>query len=187
MKVSKAILLQFVKNNICEIPILYHCINIAFSVAEDFKNRICVPCWYDCREIFHADYPKANHIFVNHKKQKYTKLKSFIESIESILNIKNKSMIIKTGRKTATLIVLSPFWKNEINFSLLTLLIRVAVYKNFDTYNKDIFCHCKYLNETKNAVNLFMSGCTNYVGKEKGWYGQFKHMTKSKCKKLLQD
>lgn len=185
MKVKKSVLKQFVKNDICEIPILYHSANIAFSVAEDFRNRVCVPCWYDCREIFHADYPKPNHVFINHGRHKYSKLKSYIESLEILLKIKKKSEIIKSCRKTATLVILSPFWKNEIKFTLFTLLVRVALYKNFSTFTKDIFSYCKYLHETKSAVNLFISGFTDYIGDEKSWYKQFRYMSVEKCKKLL--
>lgn len=184
-KISKKQIFESVNKEVCDIPILYSCPNIAFSICENFKNRLCVPSWYDCREIFHADYPKANHIFVNHKKGIYSKLKSFIESIEAQLGIKNKSKIFKTIKKTCTLIVISNFWYEEIKFSLLTLLIRVCCYNRLVLYSKKIFYHCKYLHATRNAVKILMSGRVSYTGDMFSWYEQFKHLTMKDCKDLL--
>ena len=178
-------ILQYVKNNICEIPILYHCLNVAFSVAEDFKNRICVPCWYDCREIFHSDYPNPNHIFINHKKNSSVKIEKFIASLEETLNIKNKSKIFKTSRKTATLIILATFWKKQLRFSLLTLLLRAAAQNKLIAFNYDIFQYCKYLKDTKNAIKLFFSGFTKYEGENNSWHQNFKRLNIEKCKNLL--
>ena len=90
-KLSKKEIYSYIENEICEIPILYHCENIAFSVAEDFRSKVCVPCWYDCREIFHADYPKPNHVFINHKNVKTQHIDNFLKSVENKLNIKKNS------------------------------------------------------------------------------------------------
>jgi hypothetical protein len=185
-KLSKKRIKEFLKNDICEIPILYSNPNIAFSIAEDFKGRVCVPCWYDCREIFHADYPRANHIFVNHKKTNCGKIENFLLSIEDMLGISKKSKYYKTGRKTVSMFLLSSFWNNEIRFTLLTLLLRTAGYYNMSKYNNRIFSRCKYLSETKNAVNIFMDGNFKYNGNMYSWYKQFKHLSIKECKKLLQ-
>lgn len=184
-KVSKNKIKSFIKKDICEIPVLYSCPNIAFSICENFKNRFCVPSWYDCREIFHADYPKANHIFINHKKGAFTKIKKYMESLELLLQVKRKSICCKTVKKTCTLIILSSFWYEEIKFSLLTLLIRVCCYNNIFFFSKKVFYHCKYLHTTKNAVKLFMSGRTVYNGEMFSWYEQFKYLTIKECKELL--
>jgi hypothetical protein len=184
-KLSKKKINEFIKDGICEIPILYSNPNIAFSLAEDFKKRICVPCWYDCREIFHADYPKGNHIFVNHKKNNNNRLSSFLQSVESLLNIKKKSKYFKTVRKTGTLFILSSFWNKPIRFGLLTLLLRAAAYYNLSLYSDRVFKICKYLFDTKNAVKLFMAGSHEYKGQMYSWYKQFKYLSIKECKKLL--
>lgn len=184
-KVSKKQIKSFIINDICEIPILYSCPNIAFSICENWKNRHCVPSWYDCREIFHADYPKANHIFINHRKGSYNKIKGFLESVEKKLNLKNKSKCYKTVKKTCTLIVLSYFWYNEIKFSLLTLLLRVCCYNKINEYCSKIFHHCKYLNSTRRAVKVFMEGRVDYKGEMFSWYEQFKHLSIKESKYFL--
>jgi len=185
LKITKNVLMQFVKNEVCEIPILYNCCNIAFSVAEDFRSRVCVPCWYDCREIFHADYPNPNHIFVNHKKHKFQKLKTFIESLEKSLRIKNKSKTFKTAKKTALLVVLSPYWRDKCLFGLFTLLIRAAAYNQIEEFNISIINSCKYLHDTRNALRMLAEGRSKYVGDHDSWYKQFKGKTIEECKKLL--
>lgn len=179
--------MQFVKNEICEIPILYNCCNIAFSVSEEFRNRVCVPCWYDCREIFHSDYPKPNHVFVNHKKHKSQKLKLFIESLEENLSLKRKSKVFKTVKKTATLMVLSPYWRDKCLFGLLTLLLRAAAYNQLEEFDISIVKTCKYLHDTRNALKLLVLGHKKYVGKHTSWHNQFKGLTIKECKKLLKD
>lgn len=184
-KLSKKKIRQFIKNGICEIPILYSNGNIAFSLAEDFKKRICVPCWYDCREIFHADYPKGNHIFINHKKNNNGRLKDFLFSIENHLELKNKSEYYKTVRKTGTLFILSKFWNDPIRFSLLTLLMRAAAYNNLSLYSNRVFTCCKYLSDTKPAVKLFMSKKFEYKGQMYSWYKQFKYLSAKDSEKLL--
>lgn len=184
-KIKKKEVESYIKNGICEIPILYHCENVAFGVAEDFRSKVCVPCWYDCREIFHADYPTASHVFVNHKRQKNINFSGFLQSVEQLLGIKKPSKIYKTVRKTATIIVLSKFWKNEMRFCLLTLLIRAAIYYKLPVYSKRIFEVCKYLHDTRNAVNLFFDGKTNYIGSDNQWHKAFKYKTIAECKKLL--
>jgi hypothetical protein len=184
-KLTKKQIIEFIKKDICEIPILYKCPNIAYSVAEDFKNRVCVPCWYDCREIFHADYPISNHIFINHNKRSASRLVKFIKSMEEHLGLRTKTKIFKTVKKTATLLILSPFWKEKIKFSLLTLLLRAAIYNRFILFDISICSRCKYLNATKNAVVLFFSGRKTYLGDSISWYGEFKYKKIKECKELL--
>lgn len=185
MKITKHVLESLISNDVCEIPILYHCENIAFGVAEEFRSKICVACWYDCREIFHADYPKPNHIFINHKKHKNTNLIKFLHSIEDLLGLKKPSKVYKTVRKTATLIVLNSFWKDKMRFSLLTLLLRASIYFNISQFSKRLFEVCKYLHDTKNAVNIFFNGRTCYTGDKAQWHKQFKYKTIEECKKML--
>lgn len=184
-KIKKKEIKSYIKNGICEIPILYHCENVAFGVAEDFRSKVCVPCWYDCREIFHADYPKPNHFFLNHKRQKNVHVAEFLFSIEKELGLKTRSLIYKTVRKTATLVVLNRFWKDEMRFSLLTLLLRAAIYFNLGVYSKRVFEVCKYLADSRNAVNMFFEGRVNYDGSETQWHKVFKYKTIAECKKLL--
>ena len=184
-KLTKRQIIESVKKDICEIPILYKCPNIAFSVAEDFKNRICVPCWYDCREIFHADYPISNHIFINHNKKAASRIVKFVNSMESKLGLRTKTKVYKTVKKTATLLILSPFWKEKIKFSLLTLLIRAAIYNRFINFDISLCKYCTYLNATKNAVKLFFSGRKIYLGDSISWYAEFKYKKLKDCEELL--
>lgn len=185
LKVTKKVLRQFVKNDVCEIPILYNCCNIAFSVAEEFRDRVCVPCWYDCREIFHADYPKPNHVFINHKKYGYTKIKSFIKSMESELNLQRKSKVYKGVKKTASMVVLSSYWKNPCLFGLFTLIVRTAAYNQMNLFDRNIIKKCKYLHETRNAFNILFDGRVKYTGSHASWYKQFRRKTVEECKKYL--
>ena len=184
-KLSREILKQQVCKDICEIPILYASSSVAFSVAEDFKGRICVPCWYECREIFHADYPKANHIFINHKKNQTSKIEEFVNSLESCLGMNKKTNVYKSVKKTATVLYLSPFWNVKIRFSLFTLLLRAASYKNLTSFDLSICKNCKYLHETRSALQVFVDGNTEYIGSNYSWYSQFKFMSKKDSKELL--
>ena len=184
-KLSKKEIYSYIENEICEIPILYHCENIAFSVAEDFRSKVCVPCWYDCREIFHADYLKPNHVFINHKNVKTQHVDNFLKSVENKLNIKKGSKVFKTARKTATIIFLSSFWRNKMRFSLLTLILRVGVYNKLEYYDSKIFKKCKYLHDTRSAVRLFFQGYTNYEGNKNNWHEEFSYKTIAECKKKL--
>ena len=116
---------------------------------------------------------------------KFQKLKTFIESLEKSLRIKNKSKTFKTAKKTALLVVLSPYWRDKCLFGLFTLLIRAAAYNQIEEFNISIINSCKYLHDTRTALRMLAEGRMKYVGDNDSWYKQFKGKTIEECKKLL--
>ena len=109
----------------------------------------------------------------------------FVNSMESKLGLRTKTKVYKTVKKTATLLILSPFWKEKIKFSLLTLLIRAAIYNRFINFDISLCKYCTYLNATKNAVKLFFSGRKIYLGDSISWYAEFKYKKLKDCEELL--
>ena len=87
--------------------------------------------------------------------------------------------------KNVYFIKLSNFWNKNIRYSLLTLLIRSAL-KNKNLVDFDqLIDNNRYLKQTKDALCLFFSGNTEYKGKNKSWYKQFKRMKTDECCKFL--
>jgi hypothetical protein len=178
-------LLSTIENGVCQAIIPYVCKTICFGVLEKNKGMHAVWTWYSCRDVFHADFPESNHLFVYHKGHSLKKIKLFLSDIEEKLGIDDRSSIFKTVRKSACLIVISEFWQNHMNFSLLTLLLRYGVEYNKIKFDPDAPIKCSMLSETQEALRLFFSGKTEYHGNKDGWYEQFAGISTQNALKYL--
>lgn len=174
-----------IKNNICVVPIMFYGKGTSFSLAENYKDDICVVSWYVCREVFHDDFPTSNHLFINHKVGEHNNLHRFIVDLENKLGLDKSSEIFKTNRKTVTLMFLSDFWKSRIMFSLLTLFIRFSIENKQSSFSLSSLRKCKYLCETIPAIMLLLDGKSHYKGKKGSWYDQFCGLNSQDCAKYL--
>ena len=183
MRLTK--LLGTIENGVCQAIIPYICKNICFGVLEKNKGVDAVWTWYSCRDVFHGDFPESNHIFIYHKGHSFTKLKKFLGNLEDQLQIDDKSTVFKTVRKSASLIILSEFWHDNMNFSLLTILLRYGIdYKKTNFNIKDTI-KCKMLKETMEALKYFFEGHTEYIGDKSGWHEQFADLSVEEVGKYL--
>ena len=147
-----------------------------FHVAEQF---------YNCREIFHEDFPTTNNLLIcvpPYKKNRIIRLFNFIENH---LNVDKRTKVFMTQRKNIFFIKLSIFWKSKIKFSLLTLLIRSGLRNSTLTNLSQIVEKSSYLKKTHDAFYVFFSGNTKYCGKKNSWFKEFKNKSKEECEKLL--
>lgn len=156
-----------------------------FSVANKKGNTYISEQFYNCREVFHDDFPRFNNILISTQKYKCKRLVSLFDLIETKLNLKERSKIYLTQRKNVFFISLSNFWNNNIRFSLLTLLIRSGLKIKYLNCLQDLLSHNTYLRQTENAFNLFMDGFTKYYGNNISWYKQFQELDTDSCMKIL--
>lgn len=178
-------LLKNIENKICTIPILFSGKGICFGSAERYREEICVVSWYNCREVFHDDYPLSNHLFVNYNSKSFFILEKYIETLESLLKIENKSEFYRTNRKPCMMIILSNFWKKKIKFTLLTLLIRFCLKYEKSTFELNDLKKCSLLKDTIPAISLLLDGKIKYFGKNYSWYDQFKLLNFEESSKYL--
>ena len=183
MRLTK--LLNIIENGVCTAIIPYICKNICFGVLEKNKGMNAVWTWYSCRDVFHDDFPESNHIFIHHKGHTLTKLKKFLADIEDRLGLDDKSTVCKTVRKSACLIILSEFWQNHMNFSLLTLLLRTGIQEKMIVFDPAKKIKCEMLRETLPALQLFFEGKCEYSGTKSGWHEQFAGLNKQNALKYL--
>ncbi len=158
----------------------------SLSVAETKRNGFYVAeQFYNCREIFHEDFPTTNNLLVcvpSYKKNRIIKLFDFVESH---LGVIRKTKVFLTQRKNIFFVKLSNFWKSKIKFSLLTLLIRAGLRSAMLTSLSQIVEKSSYLKKTNDAFYVFFSGNTKYCGKKNSWFKEFKNKNKEECEKLL--
>jgi hypothetical protein len=141
--------------------------------------------WYSCRDVFHADFLESNHMFVYHKGHSLLKLRKYLNNIESLLQIDDKSTFYKTVRKSASLIILSEFWYDQMAFNLLTILLRHGIDHRKVLFDPNKKSTCGLINETHEAIKLFFGGKTHYNGDKVGWHEQFAGLSKSEAEKYL--
>jgi len=183
MRLTK--LLNTIEDGVCTAIIPYICKNICFGILEKNKGMNAVWTWYSCRDVFHDDFPESNHIFVYHKGQTLHKFKKFLANIEHQLGLDDKSTVYKTVRKSACLVVLSEFWHNHMNFSLLTLLLRFGIQSKKIDFDPNKKIKCQILQETQPALQAFFQGNCEYNGNKSGWHEQFAGMDKATALKYL--
>lgn len=172
--------------DLVKILIPYKEINNSLSVATAKRNGFFVAeQFYNCREIFHEDFPIASNLLVCIPSYKKTRLIKLFEFIESELNILKRTKVCITQRKNIFFVKLSNFWKSKIKFSLLTLLIRAGCRISNDLSLFSLVTKSSYLKKTYNAFYLFFSGNTKYYGKKNSWFKEFKNKSKEECEKLL--
>lgn len=131
--------------------------------------------WYKCRDLWQTRMGKPDVFFLAHESGKSKNIIEFMKVVENKLNLKEKSCYGFTQKKFIIYIKPSKWWlQKAIKKSLYTLLLRCG--SNYIP-SKNNFCDAlqseKYLFDTKNALNRFLSGHTNYHGKIRGWYNQF--------------
>ena len=80
MRLTK--LLNTIDNGVCQAIIPYICKNTCFGILEKHKGMYAVWTWYSCRDVFHADFPESNHLFVYHRGHNLTKLKKYLNNID---------------------------------------------------------------------------------------------------------
>lgn len=175
-----------VTEKIVRILLPYKEITNGFSVALSKKNGFFVAeQFYNCREIFHEDFPTTSNLIVCVPAYKKSRIVNFFGFVEKILNISSKTNVFITQRKNIYFIKLSSFWKSKIKFSLLTLLLRASLRIPKDLSLLAILEKSFYLKKTSNAATLFFLGNTKYCGKKNSWYKEFKDKSMEECEKLL--
>ena len=174
------------EEEIIRILLPYKEITNGFSVALSKRNNFFVTeQFYNCREIFHEDFPTTDNLIICVPAYKKNRIINFFKFVENKLKIDKKSQVFITQRKNIFFIKLSVFWKSKIKFNLLTLLIRSGLKIAKFLSLKLILEKSFYLKKTTNAFNLFFSGNTRYYGKKNSWYKEFKNKGMEECKVLL--
>lgn len=175
-----------VQEKIIRILLLHKEKNNSFSVAKTKKNGFYLAeQFYNCREIFHEDFPIVSNLLICMPSYKKNRLKKLFQFIENELGILDKSSVYITQRKNIFFIKLSNFWKSKIKFSFLTLLIRAGCRISTDLSLDLILSKSSYLRKTEKAFYVFFSGNTRYYGKKNSWFKEFRNKSKEECEKLL--
>jgi len=143
------------------------------SVGSFGIQRVDIMEWGFCRDWFHRHSHGIKLFFYSHDWNRGKNIAKFIFDIEKRLNIKNKTEFGPTEVPRATWVKISTFWsRKSMRRSLFTILLRIGSNyngKNFD----DVMNSHYYVQDTKYALNRFLSGYTRYTGKTRGWYKQF--------------
>lgn len=139
-------------------------------------NRYKAGLWYSCRDLFHSILYNLKLFFFSHKLGKGHCIAAFMKKVEEKLDVQPRSEFGPTQRKTIMWVKPSKWWTSKaMRRSLFTILLRCgdAYIPNKDNFEKALFSN-QYAKETKTAVNRFLAGYTEYTGKKRGWYNQFK-------------
>lgn len=160
----------------------------SFSVALSKRNDFfVVEQFYNCREIFHEDFPITNNLLICVPSYKKNRIIKLFEFIENKLNVLKKTKVFITQRKNIFFVKLSVFWQSKIKFNFLTLLIRAGLRISDELSLEKILNKSSYLKKTTNAFYLFFSGNTKYFGKKNSWFKEFGNKSKEECEKLLKN
>jgi len=158
----------------------------AFSVALSKRNDFfVVEQFYNCREIFHEDFPTTKNLLICVPSYKKNRIIKLFEYLENKLNVLKKSKVFITQRKNIFFVKLSVFWQSRMKFSLLTLLIRAGLRISDGLSLDKIMNKSSYLKKTSNAFYVFFSGNTKYSGKKNSWFKEFRNKSMEECEKLL--
>lgn len=183
------------------------------------KSTIYAPCglsysskrgaWTHCRDLFADQYRNSTDkdIFVRPYFSKPKKVVIFLQKLESLINVKQRSKFYKAdymyrGRKRvqkkddAFVIMPSEFWlKHRLRWSFLTAVISIAAegfkksnlrdIRKFLT-NSKIAKKKKYF-KNKYAIKRFLQGHTDidFPEGDTGWGTTFKKLDKSEVDKVL--
>jgi hypothetical protein len=138
-------------------------------------DRYKVIQWCTCRDLFHSRLYNLKLFFFSHQTGKGRSVSEFMQKVESILEIKNRSEYGATQRKTIMWIKPSYWWtQRAMRRSLYTILLRAGngYSPSKDNFEEALFSNF-YTTKTQYAVRRFLAGNTIYTGKKKGWYNQF--------------
>lgn len=152
------------------------------SVRED--GVLIAGPWFDCRELWHAEYKGRNDVvLIAHKAGHHKRLRAFISLAEELLGA-SSSDIAPTQRKTITCIVPSDFWWSiPIRRSLFSILLRCGL--NYEGDFDEALLSNSHALETKEAIERFFGGHTYYNGKQEGWCDQFRGVHTKRLRRLL--
>lgn len=151
--------------DIIVIPSIYNVLDGSFGIKRN--NNIIM--WHTCRDVFHLYFYHEKEFFFSCNKSNRKNVKDFFLALEDKLGI-TKTVISQTNITNIIHVKPSSFWlQQDMRFSLFTILVRASPeYKGSidDVLKKDL-----YLKHSLPALNLFLSGKTNYVGWKKGGWG----------------
>jgi hypothetical protein len=135
-------------------------------------------CWYNCREEFHWINEKTKRFLYSHRLHAHANIVAFIQKIEKMLKLKERSTFRPTQYDRVTLVSMSPWWRFSIRRSLFTALLRAGQNYHGGNFEEALFGadfkndnYCTL--ETEGAVRRFLRGYTRYIGKIQGWWDAF--------------
>ena len=154
--------------------------------VQTLHKRANAPHWhaihfYTCREDFHKASARIKQMLFVHAPggdpEAVTQgrhVADFINRIEDMVGATPHCEFFSTSRDNVLFIEVSPWWANKpMRRSLFTALLRSGrEYRNPNCFELALWS-CKYLYETKIAVERFLQGHTHYTGRVCGWWNQF--------------
>lgn len=155
---------------------------------DDWKTTVE---WTHCREVFEAEFETKpfNRFLIRIDRKEAGRVARFLRAVQDQVGLSSahRVRIERTNTKGVYLIVLGPFWRDEVRLSLLTCLLRAGRnytkrYGFWEAMEDD-----KYLSETEDAVAWFLMGNTEYKSKGMfyGWYTTFYEMSLRELSKTL--
>lgn len=154
--------------------------------------------WQKCREQFAKLFADVPHgFYFSHEPDQGAHVACFIERVEEILKAGGcefpPTEFAYTNLKFALWVQPSPFWTScAMRRSLFTILLRCGLLYDpvTDNFEKALYSE-KYVSPTKDAVERFLFGFTQYVGTSdvegvgKGWYTVFNNKDLEEIRKKL--
>jgi hypothetical protein len=155
----------------------------------------CSPNWQKCRETFAGEFDSATAgFYFSHDDGQSENIARFINKVEIVADIDEKSLFYLTDKSFAMWIEPSMFWREcVLKRSLLTAFLRCGMkYKweqdNFD----DALWSQSYTKITEHAVKRFLFGFTKIAswegyttGNKNGWQTIFENKTVEQVRKQL--
>jgi hypothetical protein len=152
-------------------------------------DRYKVGHWHYCRELFHGQLHNLELFFFSHNVGKGQPISAFVQKVEDMVNVYPQTKFGPTQRKTIMWIEPSRWWTSRgMRRSLFTILLRCGSEYSISKNNFDeALMSDPYVIDTEYAVRRFLSGCTQYTGRNKGWHKQFKalHPSNKEIDQLL--
>jgi hypothetical protein len=137
--------------------------------------------WISCREVFHNEWKPRNRVrfYYCHSLPKGSgrSISVFFDKVEDRLNlpIEQRSKFGPTNKRKILWIEPSNWWCcHAMRRSLFTALLRHAInYRiHLDNFDESLYVG-PYLEDTKEALDRFLSGSAYYWGNEIGWMNAF--------------
>jgi hypothetical protein len=120
-----------------------------------------------CRERFAKQFNEnKKEFFFKHSPDKGIEVATFVNKIEDLLSLDEKSKFSETNRNTILWVECSTFWSQcPMRRSLFTILLRAGMLYETkkDNFEESLFSE-KYVKRTKRAVMRFLFGFTEYSG-----------------------
>ena len=141
--------------------------------------------WEKCREHFSKAF-YAGSFFFSHEPNEGDRIAAFLDKVETVLSLKEKTRYAKTNLNFVLWISPSPFWEScAMRRSLFTLLLRAGIkyIPKEDNFQQALLSQ-SFIVSTKNAVYRFLFGFTEFCGDQnraigvgKGWKAYFRNKT----------